>query len=419
MDPNVSDALVAEIQTALGPRGWLDPADAGPVLTGWRGTYSGTPVLVARPDTVDGVQEVVRSCVRHGAVVVTQGGNTGLAGGSVPIDAAPDGRPSVLLLTTRLNRITSVDPARFTVTAEAGCTVEQVQQAAAAVDRQLTMDWGARGTATVGGAISTNAGGLNVLRYGNTRHHVLGIEAVLADGRVFDGLRALRKDNTGYDLKHLFIGAEGTLGVVTRAVLELQPAMPHHRSLFAALADLDNVTDLYGLARSIDPGGLTAFELVPEMGVGVAVDVLDVVRPIDTRAEWYLLARFSGSEPVTDTVTRFLTEAVESGYATDAVVAETASQESTSGSCATNSRPRCSSTAGAPSSTPPSPSTGSPSSSARSRPSPPGSAAPRRSPSRSATSATATSTSTYCPPSNTADAWPRTWSGPSPPPSTR
>ncbi|MDP6876919.1 MAG: FAD-binding oxidoreductase, partial [Alphaproteobacteria bacterium] len=159
-------------------------------------------------------------------------------------------------------------------------------------------------------------------------HHVLGIEAVLADGRVFDGLRALRKDNTGYDLKHLFIGAEGTLGVVTRAVLELQPAMPHHRSLFAALADLDNVTDLYGLARSIDPGGLTAFELVPEMGVGVAVDVLDVVRPIDTRAEWYLLARFSGSEPVTDTVTRFLTEAVESGYATDAVVAETASQES-------------------------------------------------------------------------------------------
>ena len=323
----MSEALVAEIQAALGPRGWLDPADAGSALTGWRGTYSGTPVLVARPDTVGGVQEVVRTCARHGAAVVTQGGNTGLAGGSVPIDDLSDGRPSVLLLTTRLNRITSVDPARFTVTAEAGCTIEQVQQAAAAADRQLAMDWGARGSATVGGAISTNAGGLNVLRYGNTRRHVLGLEAVLADGRVFDGLRALRKDNTGYDLKHLFIGAEGTLGVVTRAVLELQPAMPHHRSLFASLTGLDVVTDLYGLARSIDPGGLTAFELVPEMGVGVAVDVLDVVRPIDTRSEWYLLARFSGSEPVTDTVTRFLTEAVERGYATDAVVAETASQE--------------------------------------------------------------------------------------------
>ena len=323
----MSEVLVAEIQAALGPRGWLDPADAGSVLTGWRGTYSGTPVLVARPDTVGGVQEVVRTCARHGAAVVTQGGNTGLSGGSVPIDDLSDGRPSVLLLTTRLNRITSVDPARFTITAEAGCTIEQVQQAAAAADRQLAMDWGARGSATVGGAISTNAGGLNVLRYGNTRRHVLGLEAVLADGRVFDGLRALRKDNTGYDLKHLFIGAEGTLGVVTRAVLELQPAMPHHRSLFASLTGLDVVTDLYGLARSIDPGGLTAFELVPEMGVGVAVDVLDVVRPIDTRSEWYLLARFSGSEPVTDTVTRFLTEAVERGYATDAVVAETASQE--------------------------------------------------------------------------------------------
>ena len=267
----MSEALVAEIQAALGPRGWLDPADAGSALTGWRGTYSGTPVLVARPDTVGGVQEVVRTCARHGAAVVTQGGNTGLSGGSVPIDDLSDGRPSVLLLTTRLNRITSVDPARVTVTAEAGCTIEQVQQAAVAVDRQLTRDWGARGSATVGGAISTNAGGLNVLRYGNTRRHVLGLEAVLADGRVFDGLRALRKDNTGYDLKHLFIGAEGTLGVVTRAVLELQPAMPHHRSLFASLTGLDVVTALYGLARSLDPGGLRAVALVPAMGGGAAV----------------------------------------------------------------------------------------------------------------------------------------------------
>ena len=241
----MTDVLVAELRDALGPRGWLDPADAGSVLTGWRKAYSGTPVLVARPDTVEGVQAVVRACADHAAAVVTQGGNTGLSGGSVPIDDLPDGRPSVLLLTSRLNRIESVDPDRFTATVQAGCTIEQVQQAAAAVDRQLAMDWGARGTATVGGAIATNAGGLNVLRYGNTRRHVLGIEAVLADGRVFDGLRALRKDNTGYDLKQLFIGAEGTLGVVTRAVLELQPALAHHRTLFAALTGLDRATDLY------------------------------------------------------------------------------------------------------------------------------------------------------------------------------
>lgn len=323
----MTDALVAELRDALGPRGWLDPADAGSVLTGWRKAYSGTPVLVARPDTVEAVQAVVRACADHAAAVVTQGGNTGLSGGSVPIDDLPDGRPSVLLLTTRLNRIESVDPDRFTATVQAGCTIEQVQQAAAAVDRQLAMDWGARGTATVGGAIATNAGGLNVLRYGNTRRHVLGLEAVLADGRVFDGLRALRKDNTGYDLKQLFIGAEGTLGVVTRAVLELQPALAHHRTLFAALTGLDRVTDLYGLARSIDAGGLTAFELVPEMGVAAAVDVLGITRPVDTRAEWYLMARFSSSEPVTDTVTRFLSAAADRGWVADAVVAETAAQE--------------------------------------------------------------------------------------------
>ncbi len=138
---------------------------------------------------------------------------------------------------------------------------------------------------------------------------------------------ALRKDNTGYDLKQLFIGAEGTLGVVTRAVLELQPALAHHRTLFAALTGLDRATDLYGLARSIDAGGLTAFELVPEMGVAAAVDVLGITRPIDTRAEWYLMARFSGSEPVADTVTRFLSAAADRGWVADAVVAETAAQE--------------------------------------------------------------------------------------------
>ena len=293
-----NDALVAELRDLLGPQGWLTAGDAAGHTVDWRGNYSGIPLLVARPDTVDGVRGVVEACARHGVAVVAQGGNTGLSGGSVPTDD----RPTVLVLTTRMNRIVSVDPARFTITVEAGCTIEQVQQAAAGVDRQLAMDWGARGTATVGGAIATNAGGLNVLRYGPTRDHVLGLEAVLADGQVFDGLRALRKDNTGYDLKHLFIGAEGTLGVVTRAVLRLYPATPYHRSMLAALDDLTAVNELYDLACATDHGGLTAFELVPEAGVAIAVDALGLVRPCPTRAEWYLLARFSGGTPVDDTV---------------------------------------------------------------------------------------------------------------------
>ncbi|MEE3103808.1 MAG: FAD-binding oxidoreductase, partial [Actinomycetota bacterium] len=249
-------ALADELRDLLGSGGWLDPADAPQLTVDYRGAYSGVPVLIARPDTVEDVRDVVRACAAAGVAVVTQGGHTSLSGGSVPTDY----RPSVLLSTSRLNRITSVDPARFTITVEAGCTIEQVQQAAAAVDRHLGMDWGARGTATVGGAISTNAGGLNVLRYGPARDSVLGLEAVLADGEVFDGLRALRKDNTGYDLKHLFIGGEGTLGVVTRAILKLFPRQDHHRTLFAALADLDHVNDLYAQACALDHGGLTAFE---------------------------------------------------------------------------------------------------------------------------------------------------------------
>ena len=321
--PDVPGRLADELRDLLGPGGWLDPADAPGLTVDWRGTYSGTPVLVARPDTVSGVQEVVRACARSGVAVVTQGGHTSLSGGSVPTSD----RPSVLLSTSRLNRILSVDPARFTITVEAGCTIEQVQKAAAAVDRQLGMDWGARGTATVGGAVSTNAGGLNVLRYGSTRENVLGLAAVLADGRVFDGLRALRKDNTGYDLKQLFIGGEGTIGVVTAAVLKLYPRQNHHRSLFAAIGDLEHLNELYGRACAIDHGGLTAFELVPEMGVAAAVAELGVARPIPTAADWYLLARFSGSAPVDDTVTRFLGEAVEAGLLLDAVVADTAAQE--------------------------------------------------------------------------------------------
>ena len=321
--PDVPAQLADELRDLLGPGGWLDPADAPGLTIDWRGAYSGTPILIARPGTVAEVQAVVRASGRAGVAVVTQGGHTSLSGGSVPTSD----RPSVLLSTSRLDRVLSVDPARFTITAEAGCTIEQVQQAAAGVDRQLGMDWGARGTATVGGAVSTNAGGLNVLRYGSTRENVLGLSAVLADGQVFDGLRALRKDNTGYDLKHLFIGGEGSLGVVTAVVLKLYPRQDHHRSMFAAISDLEQVNDLYGRACAIDHGGLTAFELVPEMGLAAAVAEIGVARPITTVSDWYLLARLSGSAPVDDKVTRFLGEAVEAGLLLDAVVADTAAQE--------------------------------------------------------------------------------------------
>ena len=228
----------------------------------------------------------------------------------------------------RMNRIVSVDPDRWTITAEAGATIEAVQQAAAAENRLFAPDWGARGAATVGGAIATDAGGNNVLRYGNMRDNVLGLEAVLADGRMWDGLRALRKDSSGYDLKQLFIGAEGTLGVVTRAVLRLHPATPYAQSALAAISGLGSLMPLLELVSARCGVDVTAFELVPEVGLARVCDKLGLVRPLQTRAEFYVLLRLASAEPVSERLGAFLTEASERGWVTDAAVAVTDEQES-------------------------------------------------------------------------------------------
>ena len=255
-------AFVDGLRSGLGEAAILTGADAAPYLTGQRGLYTGEALAVVRPTSVDETARVVQACASAGVAIVPQGGNTGMSGGSVPAAAtSPDpstprgagcdsrGPQSIVLSMSRMNRIVSVDPDRWTITAEAGATIEAVQQAAASAGRRFAPDWGARGTATVGGAVATNAGGNNVLRYGTMRDHVLGLEAVLADGRVWDGLRALRKDSSGYDLKHLFIGAEGTLGVVTRAVLRLHPATPHAQSALAAVSGLDSLMASAGAGR--------------------------------------------------------------------------------------------------------------------------------------------------------------------------
>ena len=229
---------------------------------------------------------------------------------------------------SRMNRIVSVDPDRWTITAEAGATIEAVQQAAAATNRRFGPDWGARGTATVGGAISTDAGGNNVVRYGTMREHVLGLEAVLADGRVWNGLRALRKDSSGYDLKQLFIGAEGTLGVVTRAVLRLHPVTPHTQSALAAISGLDRLMPLLELTAARCGSDVAAFELVPVVGLERVCEKLALARPLDTREEFCLLARLASTEPVSERLGAFLAEASERGWVRDAAVAVTDEQES-------------------------------------------------------------------------------------------
>ena len=221
-----------------------------------------------------------------------------------------------------------MDAGRWTVTAEAGATIEAVQQAATAENRLFAPDWGARGTATVGGAVATDAGGNNVLRYGNMREQVLGLEAVLADGRVWDGLRALRKDSSGYDLKQLFIGAEGTLGVVTRAVLRLHAATPHSQSALASISGLDRLTPLLELASARCGADVTAFELVPDVGIERVCEKFALTRPMDTRAEFYVLVRLASAEPVSERLGAFLAEAAELGWVTNAAVAITDKHES-------------------------------------------------------------------------------------------
>jgi FAD/FMN-containing dehydrogenase len=227
-----------------------------------------------------------------------------------------------------MRAIEEVNPDRFTITAQAGVTIGELQDAARAADRTFAPDWGARGTATIGGAVATNAGGMNVLRYGSIREQVLGLEVVLADGQVWDGLRALRKDNSGYDLKQLFIGSEGTLGIVTRAVVKLHPRRRAQRSAFVALSDIDRLSELHNLALATIPDGLTAFELVPELGVALVCGKYpNVTRPVEAISEWYVLVRVAGQEQVADQLIELLAAGAEAGLVIDAVVAETAAQD--------------------------------------------------------------------------------------------
>ena len=205
-------ADLAALKAIVGPKGWSDdPATIAPLLVEPRGLYKGAAPLVLRPETTEQVAAIVKACRDSGQPLVPQGGNTGLCGGASP---NADGS-QILLSLGRMNKIRALDALDYTITVEAGCVLQTIQQAASEVDRLFPLSLGAEGSCQIGGNLSTNAGGINTLRYGNARDLVLGLEVVLPDGRIWNGLRLLRKDNTGYDLKHLFIGAEGSLGIIT------------------------------------------------------------------------------------------------------------------------------------------------------------------------------------------------------------
>jgi len=321
--PVPSAVVLDDLRAALDDRAVLTGDAAEAFLLDERQGRIAEQAVVVRPADVKGVAATVRICADHRVAIVPQGGNTGLSlGTQVPTD-----RPVVVLSLSRLNQIESVDPERWTITAQAGVTIETVQQAARSVHRVFAPDWGARGTATVGGAISTDAGGNNVLRYGNTRANVMGIEAVLADGSIWDGRRALVKDSSGYDLKHLFIGGEGTLGIVTSAVLKLQPATPFETSFMAAITGLDALAPLVELAHIHAPGTITAFELVPNIAMDRVVEVFGVTKPIDAGTGYAILVKLAAAAPVDDQIAAFLEAAAKQTLIVDAIAAGTPEQE--------------------------------------------------------------------------------------------
>ena len=322
------------VRQRLGEAGWLDRSEIGSALVDFRKVFTGDAIGMARPASTDDVSTVVQLCIEHDIAIVTQGGNTGLSGGAIPAPPpetegrGTDGRARVVVSLSRMCAIEDVNIERGTITAQAGVTVEALQQRAAGADRLFAPDWGARGSATLGGAISTNAGGINVVKHGNMREHVLGVEAVLADGRVWNGLRALPKDNSGFDLKQLFIGGEGTVGIVTRAVVRIHPRPAEQRLAFVSLASLEPLNELMTMARSSTPGALSAIELIPEAGVAQVVTRFGVQRPLDTVADWYVLIRYDSLRAdADDDLATFLANALAAGLITDAVVAATDAQE--------------------------------------------------------------------------------------------
>jgi len=310
------------LRTRLGP-GRLLTGDAqlAPYLVDFRKLYQGRALGVALPQSVAEVQAIVAWCAAHRIGLVPQGGNTGYVGGATPDES---GRQLVLAL-RGLNRIRSVDAGNFSMTVEAGCVLATVQAAATDADRFFPLSLGSEGSCQIGGNLATNAGGLNVVRFGMTRDLVLGIEAVMPDGRLFEGLGSLRKDNTGYDLKSLLIGSEGTLGVITAATLKLWPRMRTTATAFVAIADVAAAVNLLGRLRAAAGERLNSFELIPRIGVELTTrHISGVVDPLDQPCPWYLLCELASAtaEPLEELLQQVLGEAIAAGVVLDAALAQ-------------------------------------------------------------------------------------------------
>ena len=317
--------LLATLRAIVGEANVLtSDADVAPYVTDWRDRYHGHARAVARPATTAEVAAVVRCCAEHGVPIVPQGGNTGLCGGATPHESGGE----VVVSLTRLNRVRALDVDNATLTVEAGLPLARVQQAAADAGLLFPLSLAAEGSCAIGGNLSTNAGGTAVLRYGNARELVLGLEVVLADGRIWNGLKGLRKDNSGYDIKQLFLGSEGTLGIITAAVLKLFPKPRTSATAFAAVADVGAAIALLGRLRQALGDRLTGFELVCRACIDLVRARFPAPDPLPGHT-WYVLLQ--ADDPATDSplaaqLEAALAAAVAHQVALDVAVAQSEQQ---------------------------------------------------------------------------------------------
>jgi FAD/FMN-containing dehydrogenase len=315
--------LPHELKTIVGPRGWsTDERALEPHLNEWRQRITGKTLMMVSPNSTEEVGAVVAACQRAGVGVVPQGGNTGLCGGAIPDESGEQ----ILLSMSRMNRIRSVDIDNAAITAEAGCILADVQTAARAVGRFFPLSLGAEGSCQIGGNLSTDAGGINVIRYGTARQQALGLEVVLADGTIWRGLRALRKDTAGYDMKQVFMGSEGTLGIITAATLKLYPDPGPTCTALAAIPSASHAVQLLGELQSVFPDRIQAFELISERCFGLVCRHIPGMRhPFDEPQEWYVLMEVATSL-ADDHFETALAGAMQNKLITDAILAKNAAE---------------------------------------------------------------------------------------------
>ncbi|CAN5456661.1 FAD-binding oxidoreductase [soil metagenome] len=326
-------SFVEKLRAIVGDKGLvLDKQGMNPYLTDWRENYLGAALAIVRPATTEEVSEVVKLCAVEKVAICPQGGNTGMSGGATPQEEGLE----IVLSLTRMNRILDIDKVGYSMTVEAGVILKTIQEAASDHDRLFPLSLGAEGSCTIGGNLSTNAGGVQVLHYGNARNLVMGLEVVLPNGDIWNGMRALKKDNTGYDLRDLYLGAEGTLGIITKAILKLWPKPKDVATSWNAVASPAAAVELLSGAYAASEDNVTSCELMGRQGIELVLkNIHGAADPLDGKHDWYVLLEWSSSRPpraganqagLREKMEAYLGEAMEKGLVLDAVIAQNEAQ---------------------------------------------------------------------------------------------